>query len=347
MMPKIAATIRKLPSAAFDNFGLKMLALILSIAVWFYANSRGKAEVALNVPLTIKVPRGFKVLHQSSDTVMLVVSGPMSLISRLESESQRVSLSMQYELSEADLAAGRFSLDVQKKWLKLPESELIQLNVRRASPQTVTIYTSEVGEVQLPVEVRFDGEAKEGYEVGVRRVVPRAVTVRGPVRVLDRMESMPTEEIPIAHLESGTSEEIPLAETQDFVLENGKNVAVLLDVAPSVVTVALEVHAQEQTRRFVGVRPQFLLPQDFPYTAVVDETVTLIATGLPQNLERLGPGSIRAYVDLSGLATDKIALGASALYKEDVRLRLPEDIPLSSVVAEPDEVTVRLENPAQ
>ena len=56
---------------------------------------------------------------------------------------------------------------------------------------------------------------------------------------------------------------------------------------------------------------------------------------------------VRAYVDLQSLAAEVVEPGAAAFYKEAVMVQLPPEVVCNAATAEPAQVTVVLQNPAE
>ena len=61
---------------------------------------------------------------------------------------------------------------------------------------------------------------------------------------------------------------------------------------------------------------------------------------------RLSAERIRAFVDLSSLQTERIEVGASHPYQEDVHVELPSDAGQVEAVPSPERITLLLKNPA-
>ena len=334
---------KSLYRAVFGNFRLKLIALAISLVVWFYASSRLRDQIELSVPLNLEMPAGYQLLAQTQDRVRMRISGPRFLIARLEKD-----LAMSKKLSEEDLKDGRAIVAVTEDWLNIPESELVQLKVTRLFPARVTAYASSIGERMLPVRARLQGKPCEGFEIVDRRVVPSQVRVRGPKRVIETLEYVETEEFWVSEIESNLEADVALVAEKSYDLDGGVKVSVPLRLSPGRVALRITVSPLEKERRFLQVPVVFLLASDFPYQVEIGEeeaSVTVVVSGLPQDVERLKPDSLVAYVDLRALAKDKVGIAGSP-YREPVNV-LPMDILLSSARAEPETVRFTLKNRAK
>jgi YbbR domain-containing protein len=66
------------------NFGLKVFAVVMALALWFFVVSKGKAEIRIDVPVVYEnVPSGLVVLDDSDRSVEVVVWGHERFIRNL------------------------------------------------------------------------------------------------------------------------------------------------------------------------------------------------------------------------------------------------------------------------
>ena len=340
MLQRIRRTILK-------DAPLKLIALAIAVGIWLYGNSRLKEEVVIAVPLSISVPSDYMVVYQDRTRVQFRLRGPQYLTRRREVEAAQNYLKMTTALKPEDLDKEVVMLRVQPEWLNIPERELVQIKVFDVEPELVTVYVSKVVTRSLPVEVRISGTPRHGYEVRGSSAVPPEVDVTGPAIVLDDMEAIATQLVSVWDRRESRREEILLVLSSVFQPEGEVKVTVALEAKPARVAAYVEVGGKREEQRLEGVIINMLLPPQFPYVAEMEEpTVAVIVSGLPQDLTRVTPDLLTAYVDLRALQDEQIDPGGSGPYKEKVRLALPEGIPLDLERVEPDEVTVVLKNPA-
>ena len=335
---------KKLYQGIFGNFRLKLVALALSVVVWWFAASRLRQEIELSVPLNLAVPAGYQLLAQTHDTIRVRVSGPQLLTARLEKD-----LAMSRKLSQDELQDGQVTLPVTEDWANISESELVQLKVSVMYPRQVTAYASPIGERMLPVRASLVGKPREGFEIVDRRIVPSQVRVQGPECVIERLEYVEAVEISVSDIESDLEADVALVAQKIHELAEGLELSVPLELNPSRVTLRVAVRPLEQERRFADVPVAFLTHADFPYKVEIEEeerSVVVIVSGLPQNIERLKAESLVAYIDLKGLAKEEVG-AAGSLYRETVQLIWPLDIPLSGARTEPETVRFTLKNPVK
>ena len=64
----------------FDNWGIKLVSLGLSLTLWFYVTSKGKTEMTLTVPLELRnIPQGMTVVGDVAGSLEMRVHHPAVL----------------------------------------------------------------------------------------------------------------------------------------------------------------------------------------------------------------------------------------------------------------------------
>ncbi len=338
--------LRRLARAIFGNAQLKVIAIAIAIAIWAYASSRLKEETGIDVPLTVRVPEGYEIVYQSHDRIQIWLRGPHFLIKRRQDEAAQHYLRMTTALKPEQLEEGVARLEVEPGWLNVPQWQLARTSVS-VQPQFVDVHVSKVVKRLLPVEVTLSEEPHPGYEIRSRLAIPPVVSVTGPAVVVDRLEVVRTQAVSVWDAQVDLRRPgVPLVLEQTLELSEGLEVLVSFDAEPPQVAVRVEVGSEKEERRFEGIALQILRPPDFPYDVEIapeQESISVLVSGLPQDIARLTAASVTAYVDLRDLQEPPD--GATARYKVEVRLLLPEHVPVSAGPPEPDMVTVVLSKP--
>ncbi|KHE93273.1 MAG: hypothetical protein SCABRO_00956 [Candidatus Scalindua brodae] len=65
------------------NLRAKGMALVMAMALWFYATSRHTGDFKEDIQLTINAPPGLTILDTSSDIVTVSLSGPQNIIDNI------------------------------------------------------------------------------------------------------------------------------------------------------------------------------------------------------------------------------------------------------------------------
>ncbi len=347
--------LKRFTQAVFANFRLKLLALTISLGIWFYANSRLVEDLPVTASIAITPPSGYALVYQSDRTARLRIEGPRSLMDTVRDETLQGGLRMKYEMNVSEVHNGGATLDLRPAWLQLGlhDYELVQLRVRNISPPSVRVFVSQLKDKMLPVQVPLSGEPPSGLRVqGEPVTAPGQVLVHGPAIALDSMDSIQTEDVPLWKLTPGVFEE-PRVLRRDVqvTLSTGERVDVPIEPQYSTVQVHLRVAGESLAQQNFDKLPlNLLVPLQFRYEAQVEpgeQTVSVTVMAASEELKKLKAEDIRPYVDLTGLADEQIAPGASGPYREPVVVHLPAGVAVDSVQVTPALVTVLLKNPAR
>src|SRR5690606_7861923 len=132
----------------FRNIGLKLLALLLGILLWF-AVSGHEIERRISVPVTYRnVPAQLELTGQQTDIVVVHVRGDDSVISELSEGDVRVIVDLTNRRSGGNMVPLRIDQVVTP-----PRVEVLQIE-----PGTVTVTLEQVGEIRVPIDPAVMGE---------------------------------------------------------------------------------------------------------------------------------------------------------------------------------------------
>jgi len=337
--------LKKLTKAIFGNTRLKLLALGIALAIWFYGSSQLQEEALIVVPLTVQVPEGHQVVYQSALRIQLNLKGSHALIVRVRDQAAQNNLPMTVVLEGEGLREGVSGLDVDPGWLGMPKRDMVQLRVAGIEPDRVRIGVSKVIERKLPVEVAISGKPRPGYEVSGAAATPSEVTVRGPALLLDTMEAVRTLDVSVLDEQADLRRDVALQTVGSFQLADGTKVETPFEVEPARVVGHVNVVGNVVEKKLAGVRVHVLKPLDFPFAVEIpkeDSTVAVVLAGVKEDLEAITEQSVRAYVDLAGLAAESDVKATGSPYKRSVRLMLPPEARVTESRVEPKEITVIL-----
>ena len=169
-----------------DNWTIKLISLVCSIALWFYVTSTGKTEMTLTVPLELRnIPQGMAVVGNVTSAVEIRVQGQERVLG---------------DSAFGKKVAGMLDLSMTK------EGE----NIVRISPDDikrpdgVMVTHMSLSEVKVKLEplIRrtfrlrpvLHGAPAAGYHLAGVAVTPAKIVVEGPASVmktLDKLETMP------------------------------------------------------------------------------------------------------------------------------------------------------------
>ncbi|MFZ2223800.1 MAG: CdaR family protein [Candidatus Deferrimicrobium sp.] len=181
-----ADLFRVLRRIASQNLGLKILALVLAVAAWWFVTGESKVLVSFTVPLEIRnVPKGLTMTNQPAREVEVRLSGPSSLLSGLRPSE----ISAGVDLTAA--RAGRQVFTMDDRVVKIPPG----IKVQRIFPSSIEVILDRTERRVIPVSVRIGGGAAVRRRVAKVEVDPLSVEIEALPEVFTRMPAVYTEEV--------------------------------------------------------------------------------------------------------------------------------------------------------
>lgn len=120
-----------------QNFGVKLISLLLAIGLWLVVARSPVAEVAMNVPIVFQhVPEKLEVKSADFNEAQILVRGPERLVNRLRTTD----VSAHVDLSA--VGAGSRTFDLSPNNVRVPQG----LEVVQVSPARVTVMMERWGE---------------------------------------------------------------------------------------------------------------------------------------------------------------------------------------------------------
>ena len=183
---KAADLFRPLRGFASQNLGLKVVALALAVAAWWFVAGESKVLVSFTIPLEMRnVPKGMTITNKAERQVEVRLSGPSSLLSGMRPS----------EISAAvDLAAGHagrqfFTMDDRS--VKVPPG----IKVQRIYPSSIEVVLERTERRMVPVAARIGGGSAIRKHVAKVEVDPPSVEVEALPEEFARMPVIYTEEV--------------------------------------------------------------------------------------------------------------------------------------------------------
>jgi hypothetical protein len=168
------------------NLGLKVVALALAVAAWWFVAGESKVLVGFTVPLEMRnVPKGLTMTNNPAREVEVRLSGPSSLLSGMRPS----------EISAGvDLAAARggrqyFTLD--DRAVKVPPG----IKVQRIHPSSIEVILDRTERRMVPVSARIGGGTAVRKRVANVEIDPPSVEVEALTEEFTRMPVVYTEEV--------------------------------------------------------------------------------------------------------------------------------------------------------
>jgi YbbR domain-containing protein len=191
-----------------DNLVLKIAAVLLAVALWFFATSRGQSEISIDVPLVFRnIPSGIEMVNNNIKTISLNIKGQERLIKNIKLSD----IVIYIDLSKAK--KGKSIYYITRDNIKLPYS----LTVLNINPSSVKVIIEDTITKTVKVIPVITGEPEKGYYVKSVEVAPEIVIIEGASSEVRRFNTIKTESLDI----TGSNETF----TQELKLDlTGKNI---------------------------------------------------------------------------------------------------------------------------
>lgn len=167
------------------NLGLKILAVLFSVALWFVVNnisdptesktySNIQVEI-LNADLISDAGKVYEIL-ENTDKITVKVTGKSSVVDLLEKEDIR---------AVADMADLSFMNTVTIKISSARYNQQLEFD---SSTENLKLSIEDLKKIQMVINTSTSGQPAEGYIVGTVTPSQNIVRISGPESVIDRID---------------------------------------------------------------------------------------------------------------------------------------------------------------
>jgi YbbR domain-containing protein len=299
----------KIVSLAGSNFGLKVLAILIAVGLWFAGHR--DVERAVEVPVEFRnIPSDLMVMDNRVDYVVLRLTGPRTLVSTLDAEDLKLGLDLH------DARPGSVSYPLGSSSFNIPRG----VTVARITPPVVHLRLEPVVQRMLPVTVRFVNKPPPGQKILEVVVQPARVSVHGPADEVRKLVSVETVAIDLEESRSTMKRKVRLA-------TDGKP----FSFSPDQVEITLTLGEEEISRTFDSIDVD---AKGFngEYT-VNPRSVHLQLFGPRSIIEKLELGKDQVYLNLKGLAP--------GLHSVPLSLNLPPEVKVTEQKPQRFKVRIR------
>ena len=183
------ATERLLRRVFFRDWNLKLLALAITLGLWFAVSGQRThaARKFRNVQLHFQLPGNMEISNEARDEINLTLSGPESDLDLMSASDLTATIDV------SDRSAGERIVQLTPGRLKLDLPSGVMLE--KIEPGSIQLRLEPVIERELEVEPRVEGKLAEGYELRQVSVNPVKIHARGPASHINALAKAPTETI--------------------------------------------------------------------------------------------------------------------------------------------------------
>jgi len=206
----------------FENFGLKITAILLSVLLWLFASSRGLSEIALDVPLELKdIPPGIELINHSIKVVGVNIKGQEGIIRTIRPSDIRAFV----DLSKARKGESIYSIN--KNNIKLPPG----VTVTNITPSSVRVSLEESVTKTVQVRPVIIGTPGSGFYVKSLSIFPENVVIEGARSKVATVDTIKTEPLDITGIKETVTRDLEVETTGTNIRTKTKDVTVKIVIA--------------------------------------------------------------------------------------------------------------------
>jgi YbbR domain-containing protein len=276
-------------AAPFENIGIKLVALVLGLLLWFHVATEKEYHHEVTLPVTgVLLTEELTLSREPPDSLMVAVSASGKQLLRQGWQRRGV------RINANKFSAGRHQLTLSTANVSLvdPDGEVVLDKV--VSPTSVNLVVDRIAVDTVPVTLDLTPLTDEGYAVkSISKPEPARVAITGPRSIIGSIQTVFTESKTLSKLRNSVELTLPLVSPEAYGIE----------VDPDSVQARIEI---------VPVRTRII--EDVPvavFNAPVDSTavanppyVQVTITGPPEEVEDLPPGSVVLSADYNDITED-------------------------------------------
>jgi YbbR domain-containing protein len=287
-----------------ENIGVKLIALVVALFIWFNASGQKEAIWLRMIPVTLEnIPDSLVVTGSVPQQVEISITGTKRQLMLMGFKRLELTL----DLSEA--VPGRQRVSLTPRQIQLP-SGIDMRNVRILEPLAVDLRLEKLVTRRVQVTLSTTGAIPENLVLldGALSITPSWVSVVGPVSVVQHIRSVTTEPLDLSKIKNSIEKELPIA------TESGR-----YSCDPDRVKVSVRV--SEKGRRVLANVPPTVLVDSEDYSATVTpNTVTLTLAGPRAVLDTLSSGDVSVLLNLSGFGEERYRIAPEIILPPGVEL---------------------------
>ena len=186
--------MRLLRRYVFHDIGLKVFSLVIAACLWAVVTQDQTAEISITVPIELQhVPANLEIGSRMAPKAELWLSGPSHVLDRLTQNSVKVSV----DLSNAQPGDRTYTV----RPLAAPDG----VHVRQIEPAQVQIPLDVRQTRVVDVRPRVVGRLASGFAIRNVVAAPSQVTIVGPAKRVDAVDSAITDPVDATGLLSDRS----------------------------------------------------------------------------------------------------------------------------------------------
>jgi YbbR domain-containing protein len=173
----------------FNNLGLKLISLALAVGLWLAVARDPVAEVAVDVAIEFhNIPANVEISSENIPRAQIRLRGPERVIRRLQPSD------VYAEIELSGLKPGERTFDLTTQEIHEPS----ELEVVQVVPSQLHLTFDTRLTRQVPVQPRIVGTFASGYSIEQVVVEPATITISGPKKHVEAVESAITDPVDVS-----------------------------------------------------------------------------------------------------------------------------------------------------
>jgi hypothetical protein len=180
--------MRFIREALFNNWILKLTALVLALIFWLIVRGDPGVERVLTIPLEVRIPAGMEITNERPTSVDVTLRGNFSGIWF----AQGVPIC---SLNMEGVDEGEHMVPLGADNVQIPRAS--SLEVLRVNPARITLILEKVVLKEVPVDAPVRGKPFPGYEVYGKTLSRPNAVISGPRSRVEKIGKVSTEPISV------------------------------------------------------------------------------------------------------------------------------------------------------
>jgi YbbR domain-containing protein len=288
-----------------EDLGLKILALVISVALWYgVTGQRTPTTIRVpRVPLNFRLPGDTEISNDTRSDVEVVLTGSKHALDTINVRD----LTVNVDVSDLKPGEHNVQLTMDRVAMGLPDG----VKFGDIQPNNVQLTLEPRVEREIEVEVRHTGNVPEGYELRGITATPDKVKVRGPASHINALVKVPTEIVSL----DGRKESFTQPQTAIEIADKK------VDLIDTAVNVRVEIGEQRAEKSLGGVS---VSASDG--TLVRPETASITVYGERSAINQLRADNTKLVLDFAadGSFTQRLELPAELQGRIELRSTNPK-----------------------
>jgi YbbR domain-containing protein len=205
------------------NLDLKVIAVVLATALWWFVATTDTTQVALAAPVEYGGLTDDRIVVGAlREAVEVRVQAVRWLATRLGPDSLKVKVNL------ADIALGDSVVDLQPEDVQAPPGVV----VTRVTPSRLRLTLEKAHRRVVRVAPQVAGMPAAGYVMDRVTAEPASVQIKGPRTTIEQRDAVPTAPVDVSGSRQTVTRTVALALPESVIATKERSVHVIVEIRP-------------------------------------------------------------------------------------------------------------------